>query len=142
MTNELKTSAIIAGILAVVAIAVYHYLKYRPTPISLEKIYLKAIKEAKRINTENPELHEMDLIILSPKKTKQFFAQNKDSLKDFGLSLSQVKKGLIVIWFLQNGTDVVYQEAIVSNALAPDFTDSVCEDKIYRKHIRISNDQR
>lgn len=142
MTSVLKTSAIIAGILAVVPIAVYHYLKHRPTPISFEKILQKAVEEAKRINAENPELHEMDLIILNPEKTKQFFVQNKDSLKDFGLSFSQLSRRLIVVWLLQNGSDVVYQEAIVSNELAPDFADTVPEDKIYRKKIRISNDQR
>lgn len=142
MTSILKTSAIIAGILAVVAYAVYHYLKHRSTPISFEKILQKAVNEAKRLNAEKPELQEMDLIILNPEKTKQFFVQNKDAIKDFGLSLSQVSKELIVIWLLKNGADVVYQEAVVSNALAPDFTDSVPEDKIYKKRIRISNDQR
>lgn len=137
MTNEIKTSAIIAGILAVVAYAVYYYLKHRSTPISMEKILLKAMEEAKRINSTSQRVQDLDLIVMNPQKTKQFFAENKEALKDYGLSLSQVSKKLIVIWLLKNGDNVIYQEAIVSNALASDFTDVIPEDKIYRKKIHI-----
>ena len=133
MTSVLKSSAIVAGVLAVIAYAIYRYLNRKSKPISYEDILKSAVSRIK----ENENAHgEYDLVIFPPSKANVFLIENPDFFDN--VDVKDVAEKKLVIWFVQQGEDVVYQEALLSDALALDFTDVVPSDKIYTKRIVIS----
>lgn len=111
------------------------------SPVSYEKILDEAVNK----NQAELTAGKYDLCILPPEKALEYLRENNasDMPKDFGRKVAAFNRceapdKLAVIWFLMQGDNVVRQDLIVSNALAPDFTDIVPADKIYVKHIILS----
>lgn len=136
MTSILKNTAIVASILAIIAYAIYRYVKSSKVskPISFEDILNKAISKVRESNNIN-EVYE--LIIIPPSKAMIFISENPDFFEN--VSLKDVKDKQLVIWYLQCSDNVIAQDAMISDTLAPDFTDVVAADKIYRKVIKLKN---
>lgn len=136
MTSILKNTAIVASILAIIAYAIYRYVKSSKVskPISFEDILNKAISKVRESNNIN-EVYE--LIIIPPSKSMIFISENPDFFEN--VSLKDVKGKQLVIWYLQCSDNVIAQDAMISDTLAPDFTDVVPADKIYRKVIKLKN---
>ena len=136
MTSILKNTAIVASILAIIAYAIYRYVKSSKAskPISFEDILNKAISKVRESNNIN-EVYE--LIIIPPSKAMIFISEHPDFFEN--MSLKDVKDKQFVIWYLQCSDNVIAQDAMISDTLAPDFTDVVPADKIYRKVIKLKN---
>ncbi|MBO5062024.1 MAG: hypothetical protein J6C31_05320 [Prevotella sp.] len=136
MTSIIKNTAIIAGILAIIAYAIYRYVKRGKIskPISYEDIVNVAVSKVRESNNVG-EVYE--LIIIPPSKAILFISENPDFLEN--VSLKDVKDKQLVIWYLQCSDKVIAQEAMISDTLAQDFLDVVPADKIYRKVIKLKN---
>ncbi len=136
MTSIIKNSAIIAGVVALAAYAIYRYAIKRQSskPISYETILNKAISKIKETNATSGQY---ELVILPPSKARLFLSQNPDFLDN--ISMNDLKGKELVIWHVQNADSVIYQEALISDSLSPDFTDVVALDKIYKKVIKFDN---
>lgn len=138
MTSVLKSLAISAGVLAVIAYAIYRYMKGKSSkPISYESILKSAISHIK----ENKDASGVyDLVIFPPSKANDFLTENPDFFDDvdININVNDVKDKKLVIWFVQQEGNVLYHEARLSDSLAPDFTDAVSSDKIYKKRIKIT----
>lgn len=136
MTSIIKNTAIIAGILAIIAYAIYRYVKRGKIskPISYEDIVNVAVSKVRESNNVG-EVYE--LIIIPPSKAILFISGNPDFLEN--VSLKDVKDKQLVIWYLQCSDKVIAQEAMISDTLAQDFLDVVPADKIYRKVIKLKN---
>lgn len=133
MTNIIKNSAIIAGILAIIAYAIYRYVSKRPSkPISYEDILSTAIAKVKASTADHGSY---DLVILPPSKAREFISHNPDFSEN--LSLSKITGKELVIWFIQYENVVIYQETLISDSLSKDFTDAVPTDKVYKKIIKV-----
>ncbi|MDE6338961.1 MAG: hypothetical protein K2K97_04135 [Muribaculaceae bacterium] len=134
MTNIIKNSAIIAGVIAVIAYAIYRYASKRTPskPISYEDILSKAIA---KVNASTTNHESYDLVIFPPSKATEFISQNPDFFDD--LSLSKIAGKELVIWFIQCENDVMYHEALISDSFSKDFTDAVPMDKVYKKIIKV-----
>lgn len=133
MMSIVRNTAVITSIVAIIVYALYRYKKgIRPiSHISYESILTDAIQEIKNANGHR----EYTLVIFPPQKSKEFIDQNPGYFKN--VKLSQIKDNLLVIWFLQNGDQVLGQNAIIGKTLSSDFTDIIPMDKIYRKQISI-----
>lgn len=136
MPSIIKNSAIIAGILAIIAYAIYRFVKKNePTkPISYEDILNKALFAIRSHKGEN---EKYELFIFPPSKAKLFISENPDYFNN--ISLGSVKDKELVIWYVQSSDNIIFQEAMISDSISPDFTDAVPMDKVYKKIIRFSN---
>lgn len=135
-TDIIKNIAIVAGILAIIAYVIYRYVTKREpsSPISYEEILNKAVAKVKASNL-NDDSYE--LYILPTAKAKLFISQNPDYFDN--ISLKDLKHKEVIIWYIQSSNNVIYQEAIISESLAEDFTDIIPMDKVYRKIIKNNN---
>lgn len=145
MTTLIKNATIIASILVFAAYAIFRYAKQKKTdlgnnpipynnPISYEEILSKAISKIKKAGKPNKEYK---LSIIPPSKSKDFLKSSPDYFKN--LSVKDLETKLLVIWFVQFDDNVIYEEAVLSNSLANDFTDIIPSDKIYVKTIKIND---
>ena len=136
MTNIIRNTAIVAGILAIIAYAIYRYIKKGISkPISYEDILHKAVSRVKESDNKNDKY---TLCILPPTKAKVFISENPDFFDK--ISLHDIKDKQLVIWYLQGPNEVVYQEALISDSLTQDFMDAVPLDKIYQKTIKLKHE--
>lgn len=136
MTSIFKNSAIIAGVLAIIAYAIYRYVKKTEPakPISFEDILNKAVSTIRSHEGGN---EKYELVIFPPSKAKAFISESPDYFEN--VSLAKIKDKEIVIWFVQVADKIIYQEALISDSLSSDFTDAIPMDKVYKKIIRFNN---
>lgn len=130
----LRNTAIVSGLIAVIAYAIYRYAKNKVKPvssISYERILSDALSKIKSTN----EVGDYVLIVFPPKKSKEFIDQHPGYCSE--LKSSDLNNNLLVIWLVQKGEDVIEQKAIIGKSLATDFSDIVPTNKIYKKQISI-----